>query len=35
MLAKSKLNRIKTFLSQTLNDMGISNEEFTMIMKEK
>ena len=35
MLAKSKLNSIKTLVSQALIDMEISNEEFITIMKEK
>ena len=34
-LAKSKLNSIKTLVSQSLTDMEISHEEFIMIMKEK
>ena len=34
MLAKSKLNSIKT-ISQALNDMEISHEEFIIILKEK
>ena len=34
MFAKSKLNSIKT-ISQALNDMEISHEEFTIILKEK
>ena len=33
MLAKSKLNSIKTLVSQALIDMEKSNEEFTKIMK--
>ena len=32
-LAKSKLNSIKTLVSQALIDMEKSNEEFTKIMK--
>ena len=35
MLAESKLNSIKTLVSQALIDMEISNEEFITIMKEK
>ena len=35
MLAKSKLNRIETLISQALIDMEISHEEFTTILKEK
>ena len=35
MLAKSKLNRTETLLSQALIDMEISNEEFIKILKEK
>ena len=35
MLAKSKLNSIKTLVSQALIVMEISNEEFTTVMKEK
>ena len=35
MLAKSKLNSIKTLVSQALIDMEISDEEFITIMKEK
>ena len=35
MLAKSKLNSIKTLVSQALIDMEISHEEFDAIMKEK
>ena len=35
MLAKSKLNNIKTLISQALNDMEISHEEFIAIFKEK
>ena len=34
-LAKSKLNNIKTLVYQALIDMEISNEEFNAIMKEK
>ena len=34
MLAKSKLNDIKTLISQALNDMEISHEEFIIILKE-
>ena len=35
MLAKSKLNSIETLISQALNDMEISHEEFLTICKEK
>ena len=35
MLAKSKLNSIDTLISQALNDMDISHEEFITILKEK
>ena len=35
MLAKSKLNSIKTLISQALIDMEISHEEFVAIFKEK
>ena len=35
MLAKSKLNRIETLISQPLIDMEISHEEFVAILKEK
>ena len=35
MLAKSKLNSIETLMSQALNDLNISHEEFIMILKEK
>ena len=35
MLAKSKLNNIKTLVYQALIDIEISNEEFNAIMKEK
>ena len=35
MLSKSKLNSIKTLVSQALIDMEISNEEFTMTVKER
>ena len=35
MLAKSKLNSIKTLVSQALTEMDISHEEFIAIMKEK
>ena len=34
MSAKSKLNSIETLISQTLIDMEISHEEFTIILKE-
>ena len=35
MLAKSKLNRFETLVSQALTDMEISHEEFITILKEK
>ena len=35
MLAKSKFNSIETLISQALNDMEISHEEFVTIFKEK
>ena len=35
MLAKSKFNSIETLISQALNDMEISHEEFATIFKEK
>ena len=35
MLAKRKLNSIKTLVSQALIDMEISHEEFTTILKKK
>ena len=35
MLAKGKLNRIETLVSQALIDMEISHEEFNTVMKEK
>ena len=35
MLAKNKLNSIKTLLSQALNDMKINHEEFITILKVK
>ena len=35
MLAKSKFNSIETLISQVLNDMEISHEEFIIIFKEK
>ena len=35
MLAKSKFNSIETLISQALNDMNISHEEFIAILKEK
>ena len=34
-MAKSKLNRIVTLISQALIDMDISREEFITILKEK
>ena len=35
MLAKSKYNSIEDLISQALNDLNISHEEFIMIFKEK
>ena len=35
MLAKSKLNSIKTLISQALIDLDISHEEFKTIVNEK
>ena len=35
MLTKSKLNSIATLVSQALNDMKISHEEFMKILKKK
>ena len=35
LLAKSKFNSIETLISQALNDMEISHEEFITIFKEK
>ena len=35
MLAKIKLNSIKTLVSQALIDMKISHEEFITILKER
>ena len=35
MLAKSKLDRIETLVSQALIDMEISHEEFNVIIREK
>ena len=35
MLAKSKLNSLETLISQALNDMEISHEEFIIILKYK
>ena len=35
MLAKSKLNNVETLISQALNDMEISHEEFITTFKEK
>ena len=35
MLAKSKLNSIESLISQALNDMDISHEEFITILNEK
>ena len=35
MLAKSKLNSVETLISQALNYMDISHEEFIITLKEK
>ena len=35
MLAESKFNSIESLISQALNDLDISNEEFKMILNEK
>ena len=35
MLAESKFNSIETLISQALNDLDISHEEFKMILNEK
>ena len=35
MLAESKFNSIETLISQALNDLDISHEEFFMILNEK
>ena len=35
MLAKSKFNSIETLISQALNDLDISHEEFIIILNEK
>ena len=35
MLAESKFNSIEILMSQALNDLNISHEEFIMILKEK
>ena len=35
MLAKNKLKRLETLISQALIDMEISHEEFITILKEK
>ena len=35
MVAESKFNSIETLMSQALNDLNISHEEFIMILKEK
>ena len=35
MLAKSKLNRIKTLICEALIDMEINHEEFIIILKGK
>ena len=35
MLAKSKFNSIETLISQALNDMKISHEEFITISRKK
>ena len=34
-LAESKFNSIETLISQALNDLDISHEEFKMILNEK
>ena len=35
MLVKSKLSNVETLISQALNDMGISHEEYIAILKQK
>ena len=35
MLTKSKYNSIEALISQALNDIDISREEFTTVLKEK
>ena len=35
MLAESKLNSIKSLISQALNDLDISHQEFIIILNEK
>ena len=35
MLAKTKLNSVKTLISQAFNDMEVSHEEFIIILKEE
>ena len=35
MLAESKFNSIETLMSQALNDLNITHEEFIMILREK
>ena len=35
MLAKSKLNRVETLISQAITDMEIPHEEFIQILNEK
>ena len=35
MLAESKFNSIETLMSQALNDLNITHEEFIMILKGK
>ena len=35
MLAESKFNSIETLISQALNDLDISHEEFIMVLKDK
>ena len=35
MLAKSKLDSIESLITQALNDLDISHEEFTTILDEK
>ena len=34
-LAESKLNSIETLISEALNDLNITHEEFKMILNEK
>ena len=35
MFVKSKLSSVETLISQALNDMGISHEEYIAILKQK